>query len=60
MNQQEGEIFEWFYADLQILLKTCDYCVSCTFSKLRDRIVLDILTLEIYVDTCKETEKVYM
>ena len=40
--QEPGERFEYFYADLQRLMSTCNYCDSCKDSILRDRIVLGI------------------
>ena len=70
-NQEDGEPFELFYADLQRLMKTCNYCNQCKNSLLKDRIVLGIknpkiqrellkvrkLTLEQTVDICKANEK---
>lgn len=70
-NQEEGESFELFYADLQRLIKTCNYCDNCRQSILRDRVVLGIndstvqkdllkirkLTLATAIDTCKASEK---
>ena len=41
-NQELGEKFELFYADLQRLIKTCNYCDNCKSSILKDRIVLGI------------------
>ena len=40
--QEPGEKFELFYADLQRLIKTCNYCQDCEKSILRDRIVLGV------------------
>ena len=40
--QETGEKFELFYADLQRLVKTCNYCESCKDSILKDRIVMGI------------------
>ena len=70
-TQEEGESFDFFYADLQRLIKSCDYCDNCRPSLLKDRIVLGIqdasvqkellkirnLTLQQTVDTCKANEK---
>ena len=70
-NQEEDEHFELFYADLQRLLKTCNYCDSCKPSILRDRILLGTadtsarnemlkirdLTLTKAIDICKSYEK---
>ena len=41
-NQNEGESFDSFLADLQRLIKTCNYCKECEPSLLKDRIVLGI------------------
>ena len=69
-NQEEGENFELFLADIQRLIKTCDFCDKCRSSILKDRIVLGIrdssvqkdllkirdLTLEKAVDICKASQ----
>lgn len=70
-NQEEGESFEMFYADLQRLIKSCNFCSNCQTSLLKDRIVLGIqdssvqrellkvrkLTLENTIDICKSSEQ---
>ena len=69
--QEEGESFELYYADLQRLIKSCDYCNECQKSILKDRIVIGIrdanvqkdllkvrdLTVEKAVDICRASEK---
>lgn len=69
--QQEGEQFDLFCADLQRLIKSCNYCGDCEASILRDRIVLGIqdadvqrellkirkLNIEQTIDTCRANEK---
>ena len=69
--QRPGESFEVFYSELCTLLKTCNYCDTCTDSILRDRVVLGIekastreellrkrnLNLTKCVDICKAIEK---
>ena len=66
-NQEQGEKFELFYADLQRLIKSCNYCNKCRNSILKDRIVLGIsdtsiqkellkirdLTIDKTIDICK-------
>ena len=70
-NQEAGERFELFYAHIQRLIKTCNFCNDCQKSILRDRIVLGVqdvglqkdllkvrnLTLEVAIDMCKASEK---
>lgn len=70
-NQEEGESFELFFADIQRLIKTCNFCNNCRQSLLRDRIVLGVndslvqkdllkvrqLTLEKAIDICRASEK---
>ena len=70
-SQNEEETFDSFYADLQRLIKTCNYCDTCNDSLLKDRIVLGIrdsqtqkdllktsdLNLKKCVDICKASEK---
>jgi hypothetical protein len=70
-NQEEGECFELFYADLQRLIRTCNFCNDCQASLLKYRIVLGItdssvqkdllkirrLTLEQTIDICKSSEQ---
>lgn len=70
-NQEEGETFEMFYADLQRLIKSCNFCDGCQASLLKDRIVLGIvdsnvqrellkirkLTLDQTIDICKSSEQ---
>jgi len=69
-RQREGETFDMFYADVQRLIKTCEYCGLCRNSIKRDKIVLGIndaqlqkellkdrnLTLDKCVDICKADE----
>ena len=70
-NQEEGETFDLFFADLKRLIKTCGYCDNCKASLLKDRIVLGIndeyvqrellkkrdLTTEAAIDICKSNER---
>ena len=69
--QEEGESFELYYADLQRLIKSCDYCDACQKSILKDRIVIGIrdanvqkdllkvrdLSVDKAVDICRASEK---
>ena len=69
-NQEEGEGFNKYLADLRRKIKTCGYCVNCEPSILRDRIIHGILsdatreellkeatlTLERCVDICAAGE----
>lgn len=69
-KQNEGELFEHFYADVQRLIKTCDYCNACKDSILRDKLLLGVndatlqkdllktrnLTLKNCVDLCRASE----
>ncbi len=71
-HQLDGETFESYYASICSLIKTCNYCMNCIDSILRDRIVLGVkdsatqtellklrdLTLKTAVDTCKAAETV--
>ena len=68
--QESGEKFELFYAELQRLLSTCNYCESCKESILKDRVVMGIndsnlqrdllkirnLSLQMTIDTCRANE----
>ena len=70
-SQADEETFDSFYADLQRLIKTCNYCDTCHDSLLKDRIVLGIrdsntqkdllkvgdLNLKSCIDICKASEK---
>ena len=72
--QEDREPFELFFADLQRLIKTCNYCENCQTSILKDRIVLGIrdstvqrdllkirrLTLDQCIDICKASENADM
>ena len=69
-NQQEGEDFENFLAEIRRLALTCKFCKSCSSSLIRDRIVLGIsdndtreallkekdLTLNHCIDICKAAQ----
>ena len=70
-SQNEEENFDSFLADLQRLIKTCNYCPECEQSLLKDRIVLGVrdsqtqkellkindLSLQKTIDICKASEK---
>lgn len=69
-DQNENEPFESFLTSIRNLFKTCNYCIDCGDSILRDRIVLGIrdsatqatlmkerrLTLANCIDICKTAE----
>ena len=41
-QQNDGETFDPYLAELRTLIKTCDYCENCRPSILRDKIVIGI------------------
>ena len=41
-SQDEGEEFSSFLKDIQLLIKTCEYCTECKDSILKDKIVLGV------------------
>ena len=69
-QQNEGETFESFLASIRLLIRSCNYCDSCTPSILQDRIVLGVrstslqtallkegkLNLKTVIDICKASE----
>ena len=52
-QQHEGEFMDKFLADLRMLMKTCQYCLRCEPSILRDRIILGIRSNDIREDLLK-------
>ena len=52
-NQEAGERFELFYAHIQRLIKTCNFCNDCQKSILRDRIVLGVQDVGLQKDLLK-------
>ena len=70
-KQSDNESVENFVADLQRLIKTCNYCDNCRESILRDKIILGIsdpqlqkdllrvriLTLKDCIDMCRSYER---
>ena len=69
-RQDENEAFNDFYASLRKLSVTCNFCVQCRDTEIRDQVILGIrnhevredllkvnpLTLEKCVDICKAAE----
>ena len=71
-QQEEGELIEHFLADIQQMIKNCNYCVcaTCKDSILKDKIVLGVrnatqqtkllkmsdLSLNRAIDMCKASE----
>ena len=55
-DQQSGESFEAYLADLRSLLKTCEFCGNCVDSVLRDRLVVGIASKETQRALLRETD----
>lgn len=67
---QKQETIDSFVSDLKLLVKSCNFCIDCVDSLIRDRIILGIsdentkaallkkrnLTLADCIDTCKANE----
>lgn len=69
-QQEEGESFENYIAELKVLITNCNFCNTCVSGLLRDRIVSGIrkdelrkellaekrLTLDMTIDKCRSAE----
>lgn len=54
-HQDEGEMFDAFLSDLLELAKTCEFCVVCQDSLIRDRIIIGLRDGDIIDKLLEET-----
>ena len=55
-QQEDGESFDVFLADIQRLIKTCEYCAKCKDSILKDKIVVGVRDEQLQKDLLKVKE----